>query len=109
MFCVWVDKTTGIQYKMPMEFEWDRFKAEANRDKHGVTFGEAVDVFADPFNITEFDDANSLEEDRFIVLGMSGRTLLSVVYTEREDVIRLISARRATARERRTYQKQTAQ
>jgi uncharacterized protein len=92
-----------------MEFEWDNAKAATNRQKHGVTFGEAVDVFSDPFHFVEYDAENSINEDRFIAFGMSGNTLLSVVYTERWDVIRLISARRATARERKTYQSQTSQ
>ncbi len=87
-----------------MEFEWDPKKAAANRLKHGVDFADAVAVFFDEIALTR-EDLSSLEEARFLSLGMDtlGR-LLVVVYTWRGAKIRLISARMATARERRQYE-----
>ena len=88
-----------------MEFEWDRRKAERNRRKHGVTFEEAVSVFADPQELTIADPDHSLAEDRFVSVGQSmlGR-LLVLGYTERGSKIRLIFARRATWPERFDYE-----
>ena len=86
-------------------FEWDPEKAEANAAKHGITFGEAETVFADPLLTTVWDGVHSLGEDRFTVIGLSERfRLLVVVYTYRGDRIRIISARRATRREAKTYE-----
>lgn len=86
-------------------FEWDPAKAEANFAKHGVTFGEAETVFADPLLDTSWDGVHSLEEDRYVAIGRSARgRLLVVVYTYREDRIRIISARRATRREANAYE-----
>ena len=88
-----------------MEFEWDRRKAERNRRKHGITFEEAVSVFADPSELTIDDPDHSIDEDRFVSIGQSvlGR-LLVVGYTERGSKIRLIFARRATLPERFDYE-----
>jgi uncharacterized protein len=84
-----------------MTFEWDARKAAANRRKHGVTFDEASTAFADPLSLTIPDPDHSIEEDRFVLLGLSCRgRLLVVVHTERDDNIRIISARRATRSER---------
>jgi uncharacterized protein len=82
-------------------------KRRPNRRKHGVTFSEATEVFDDPFNITEFDEDSSINEDRFSILGSSRTALLQVIYTERHGAIRLISARRASNSERKTYHSQT--
>lgn len=85
--------------------EWDPDKARSNRHKHGVSFEEAKSVFADPLSITVSDAGHSDEECRFIDIGVSARSrLLVVVYTERENVIRLVSAREATRVERRVYE-----
>jgi uncharacterized DUF497 family protein len=87
-----------------MHYEWDPDKAAANRLKHGITFADAVAVFADDFARTITDAA--ADEERFLTLGSDafGR-LLVVVYTWRgQDTIRIISARRATPHERRTYE-----
>jgi uncharacterized protein len=88
-----------------VHFEWDPEKAGANERKHGVSFGEAATAFGDPLSLTIADPDHSDREDRFVLLGESFRgRLLVVVHTEREDRIRLISARLATRRERRAYE-----
>jgi uncharacterized DUF497 family protein len=86
-----------------IDYEWDPQKAAANLQKHDVDFADAVAVFADPLAIAERDDYP--DEERFVRLGEDafGR-LLVVVYTWRDDVVRLISARRATRQERRQYE-----
>jgi len=90
---------------MPLSFEWDESKAKLNFTKHGVSFEEASTVFGDPFSLTIPDPAHSQVEDRAIVLGQSHqRKLLVVVHTERGDNIRIISARRASRRERKSYE-----
>ena len=88
-----------------MRFVWDREKASANEVKHGVSFAEAATAFGDPLSITIADPEHSQDEARFVLLGWSymGR-LLVVVHTERDDQIRIISARLATGRERRSYE-----
>lgn len=87
-----------------MQFEWDRAKAAANRRKHRVSFQEASTVLQDPLSAT-FPDPASDGEQRFVTIGTSalGR-LLVVAHIERVDTIRLISARRATRREREFYE-----
>ncbi len=87
-----------------MELEWDPRKASVNLRRHGVDFADAGTVLHDEQAIT-IPDEGSDEEDRFITLGMDalGRVLV-VVYTWREDRPRIISARKATPRERRQYE-----
>ena len=88
---------------MALEFEWDLAKADANLKEHGVSFDEATTVFRDGLSITISDPDHSDSEDRFI--DMSHRMQLLVVsYTERQDRIRVISARRATRAERKSYE-----
>lgn len=88
-----------------MEFEWDENKAAANLLKHGVSFNEAKTVFNDPLYIFFDDPEHSVYEQRFIILGESiQKRMLMVAYTERDNIIRLISARRATPKERRYYE-----
>lgn len=88
-----------------MRFEWDRDKAVSNCNKHGVPFDEAVTVFYDPLAATFGDPDHSVEEDRLITLGYSGQgRLLVVCHTERSGAIRIISARRATVRERKRHE-----
>ncbi len=91
-------------YQTPSgEFEWNAEKADINHKKHGVTFEQAADAFADPYGLVFYDTANSLTEDRFQLLGMSGCSLiLFVVFVERGS-IRIISARKATRKEERLY------
>ena len=89
-----------------ISFEWDSAKAAANLRKHGVSFEEAQSVFYDEFAIQFFDDGHSMNEERFLMLGMStGARLLLVCHCEREsgNVIRIISARKATKRESAYY------
>lgn len=88
-------------------FEWDPAKAEANVRKHDVTFDEASTVFGDPLNLLMSDPDHSLDEERYLLLGMSNRRrLLVVAFAERPPRTRLISARRATRRERRQYEEE---
>ena len=90
---------------MPLSFQWDENKARTNLAKHGVSFEEAATVFGDSLSLTIADPALSQTEDRLIVLGHSHqRKLLVVVHTERGDSIRIISARRASRRERKSYE-----
>ena len=90
---------------MALEFEWDPAKAEANPKDHGVSFDEATTVFRDTLSITISDPDDSDSEDRFIDIGISHRMQLLVVsYTERQDKIRIISARRATRAEPKSYE-----
>jgi len=86
-------------------FEWDESKAAKNFRKHGVSFEEAATAFGDPFSITIYDPLHSENEDRFILLGMSGKNrLLVVVHTDRYEKIRIISARKAIQKEKRQYE-----
>lgn len=88
-----------------MEFEWDRSKAEENRKKHRVSFDEAVTVFYDPLAATFHDPDHSLRESRFVTIGYSSHDrLLVIVHTERGGKARIISARRATAKERKNHE-----
>ncbi|MFO0964956.1 MAG: BrnT family toxin [Gemmataceae bacterium] len=90
---------------MSLEFEWDEAKAASNRKKHKVEFEEAATVFSDPLAAIFDDEDHSEEERREIIIGHSARNrLLLVSFTERGDVIRIISARQATRRERRDYE-----
>ena len=89
-----------------IRFEWDEAKNAANRRAHRVSFEEAATVFLDEAAIQFFDERHSAREDRFLMLGMSVRLRLLIVshaYREEQDVIRIISARTATARERGHY------
>ena len=84
--------------------EWDAGKAAQNWQKHGVSFEEAATVFLDPLAITRYDIYHSVAEERFVTLGQSTTAqILVVVHTERLPFIRIISARRATPKERRDY------
>ena len=88
-----------------MHFEWDRSKADANRRKHRVTFDEAVGVFYDPFSATFPDPDSSRTGERLLTIGRSYRQrLLVVVHTEQGETIRVISARLATAHERKRHE-----
>ena len=90
---------------MSHEFEWDESKAHSNEKKHRVTFEEAASVFSDPHAAIFEDEAHSDEEQREIIIGHSAKKrLLLVSFTERSEAIRIISARRATQRERRDYE-----
>lgn len=92
---------------MALEFVWDPAKAALNLRKHGISFPEATTTFADPNSHTISDSDHSGAEERLVLLGVSTRArLLIVVHTERGDVIRLISARKATRKERTIYEEE---
>ena len=88
-----------------IEFEWDSRKADANLKRHGVSFPEAQSVFYDDYALQFYDEKHAEEEDRFVMLGTSNRSrVLVVVHCVRSgSTIRIISARKATANERRYY------
>lgn len=89
-----------------VDFEWDASKADSNQKKHGVSFEEATTAFGDPLSLTIPDPDHSHEEDRFVLMGETyRRRLIVVVFTEREDRLRLTSARLTTRREKRTYER----
>ena len=90
-----------------IKFEWNPSKAAANLKKHQISLAEAQSVFYDEFAVQFFDEAHASDEDRFLLLGMSsGAKLLIVCHCERDhgEVIRIISARKATRRESAFYQ-----
>ena len=90
---------------MGLEFQWNNRKAKENMQKHNVSFREASTVFADFFSLTIPDPLHSEKEERLVIIGHSDKQrLLVVVHTERNDVIRIISARKATRYERKTYE-----
>ncbi len=91
-----------------IKFEWNDTKASKNIEKHGVSFEEATTVFYDDFALQYFDREHSqLKEDRFLILGMSNNSrILMICHCEKEsgDIIRIISARKATKNEKKSYQ-----
>lgn len=88
-----------------MRFEWDADKATANLEKHGLSFEEASTAFGDPLSRTVRDPLYSDEEDRFVIVGMTGAgRLVVVVHTDRGESVRLITARIATSAERRRHE-----
>ena len=90
---------------MALKFEWDSRKADSNAKKHGVTFEEAGTVLSDLLSITIPDPLHPGDEERWVTVGQSDRKrMLVVVHTERDAVIRLISARLASAHERKRYE-----
>jgi len=87
-----------------MRFQYDPAKAKANVQKHGVSFADAEGVLKDPLALT-IEDPDPLDERRYVAVGLgSSGELLVVIYMEREGDYRLISARRATRKERRAYE-----
>ena len=88
-----------------MDFEWDDEKATRNLAKHGVSFHEAATVLGDPLAMTYFDPDHSEDEDRYLTIGHAniGQVLI-VSHTDRGDRIRIISARRVTRKERKSYE-----
>jgi len=93
-----------------MKFEWDSEKEKANISKHGIDFEQASYVFSDPFSLNKYDNGHSFAEDRWILLGKSMKeVILVVVHTFRNDdnieCVRIISARKATNNESRSYQR----
>jgi uncharacterized protein len=88
-----------------VRFEWNEQKAAENLVKHGISFDEAATVFDDPLYVDFYDPDHSIDEHRYIIIGESQqKCLLIVSYTERNDAIRLISAREVTPAEREAYE-----
>ncbi len=94
-----------MAYHVPVEVTWDPAKNASNRKKHGVSFEEAAELFSSGVDYLEiFDEAHSVDEDRFIAIGPIKRGLVLVIHTEQdEDTVRLISARWASKRERTLF------
>jgi uncharacterized DUF497 family protein len=87
-----------------LQFEWDPEKAKKNLKKHGVSFEEASTIFDDPQFISFLDEEHSTDEERHITIGMSDKIhLVMAAHTERKNLIRLISARKATKNEEKFY------
>jgi len=99
--------TTEIQYMIrhmiPSEFEWDEAKAEANLAKHGIPFEAAVVAFDDADRLLTIDDRFDYGEERWNLIGIVDGVLLTISYTMRGDVCRIISARSASRKEREAY------
>lgn len=95
---------------MYRDFEWDDAKAAENLSKHGISFLQATFAFRDRFAMEDLDESEDYGEDRFILIGMSGGQLLTIVFTERTDPdrIRIISARRSIKNEEEDYHSQNA-
>ena len=91
-----------------LDFEWDDFKAAENVRNHGVSFAQAALAFRDPFAVEWIDLREDYGEERIILLGMAGNHVLTVVYTERAERIRIISARQVTKNEQDLYYRQNA-
>ena len=90
-----------------MKFEWDENKNEINQRKHGISFNEVTSVFRDAFAIVFDDPDHSENEERFVIIGTSdkrGICLVSHCYRGQDQVIRIISARKATKTERNIYE-----
>jgi uncharacterized protein len=90
------------------EFEWDTDKEATNLHKHGVSFAQAAAAFQDPFAVEWIDSRQDYGELRIILLGMTTGEVLTVVYTERDEHIRIISARKATRYEQEIYFRENA-
>jgi len=88
-----------------MDFEWDSQKADINAKKHGVSFEEASAVFGDYLSFTYPDLGHSIQEERYIIIGLSSKDRILVIsHTQRGETIRIISVRQATKRERDFYE-----
>jgi uncharacterized DUF497 family protein len=88
-----------------LQFKWDADKAKKNIKTHSISFDEASTAFSDTFSLTTYDPLHSDEEDRFVLIGYSYKNcLLVVVHAERGKIIRIISARKATKKERKQYE-----
>ena len=85
------------------EFEWDENKNARNIAKHGVSFEEAAMVFSDLMRNEEFDFFHSIIEKRWLTVGLAGCEILTVIFTERKGLVRIISARKANRKEQEDY------
>lgn len=93
---------------MPIGFEWDPNKATRNLKDHKVTFEDAAVACGDPFAVEWIDEREDYDEERSVLLGICGREVLYVAYTERGENIRIISARQAEKYEQDGYYRQNA-
>ena len=88
-----------------MDFEWNHQKAEFNSQKHGITFDEASTVFGDTLSVTFPDLEHSIQEERYLIIGLSSKNKILVIsHVYRNESIRIISARQATKREQKFYE-----
>jgi len=88
-----------------MDFEWNHQKAEINSQKHGVTFDEASTVFGDTLSVTFPDVEHSIQEERYLIIGLSSKNIILIIsHVYRDESIRIISARQATKREQKFYE-----
>jgi len=95
---------------MPLKFEWNTNKAKKNIEKHGVSIDEASTVFSDPLSMTYDDPDHSYGENRYIIIGLSSNgKLLFISHVEKDGIIRIISARQLTRKERKQYEQQYIQ
>jgi len=88
---------------MELKFEWDHRKNMVNQMKHGVSFEDVKMVFFDPKRLEMYDRAHSFFEERWTLIGLSGSTIFKIIFTERKDSVRIISARRADKDEEEEY------
>ena len=100
-----LDAGCRLEEGLARKFDWDPTKATTNARKHEVDFLDAVDVFEDPDHVREVDDRFNYGEVRERIIGRVGDTLLSVMFTERDGLTRLISARKASRSERKRYRR----
>lgn len=101
-----IDNIYFLVYTKNVKFEWDTDKNKANKAKHGLSFEEALEVFADPNLLEIYDKDHSGDEERYKVIGLlsSKLIIISVIFTERGQVIRIISARKANKEEKGIYE-----
>jgi len=88
---------------MEYKFEWDEEKNDFNWMKHGISFEDATTIFYDPMRVDIYDRDHSLFEDRWKTIGLYGCDIISVIYTMRKGIIRIISARKAVKKEEEAY------
>jgi uncharacterized protein len=91
------------------KFEWDDSKAEANFRKHGVDFETAIGVFNDAFGIDDIESSMDYGEQRSQLIGLASGSLITLIYTERGERLRIISARQATRREHDRYYRENSE
>jgi uncharacterized DUF497 family protein len=87
-----------------MNFEWDTQKAVSNKRKHGISFDDAADALRDPDIVEDLDVNDDYDEDRMIAYAKLDGQILVIIYTLRDDIFRIISARRAEKHERKHYE-----
>jgi len=92
-----------MNIRINYRFEWDEEKNAINKSKHGVSFEEAKYIFNDPNTVEIYDCQHNMTEDRWKIIGMNGWGLLTVICTENNKIIRIISARKADKKEEEVY------